>query len=424
MDYPKSVPDVGLVGGRFVDENPATGEVGSLIPSAWSNAVTLEILNVIQAAGQNPDEADLTQLLKAVRKIGQISAGNYAADIGSANIYVANYSPVVTELVDGIVLRFKAAVTNTGVSSFNPNNLGAKPIVGGAYSPLGGGEIISNGEVWLQYNASLGGGSWVLLESTGGALQVAPASQSQHALQRGQLSSPIGVTAPQFDNTLRLATTAFVQSTGLQFSALSVFSVSGILTAAAHAGGLILGASNSPISLTLPSASTMPPRSIIKFWNYGPSPMTLIRAGSDAFVMPGIVSSLALYAGDSVTLTSNGAALWYAIEGSAQTPYSNGYLSSLGTTGWKRYPDSSSPTGYILEQWGTSGYIAAGASGSVTFPLVFSNAILTCSVSPIAVSNSNSPAGGVGASRTLSGLTLYNWNSTIAFSVTYSVKGY
>lgn len=32
---PKSVPGVGLVGGKFVDENTATGQQGSLIPSVW-----------------------------------------------------------------------------------------------------------------------------------------------------------------------------------------------------------------------------------------------------------------------------------------------------------------------------------------------------------------------------------------------------
>jgi len=65
MDYPKSVPSVGLVNGKFVDENPANGTVGSLVPAAWGNAVTTEILNVILAANLQPNEADLTQLTRA-----------------------------------------------------------------------------------------------------------------------------------------------------------------------------------------------------------------------------------------------------------------------------------------------------------------------------------------------------------------------
>ncbi len=51
MDYPKSVPGVGLVSAKFVDENPATGTPGSLIPAQWGNSVTQEILNVILGAG-------------------------------------------------------------------------------------------------------------------------------------------------------------------------------------------------------------------------------------------------------------------------------------------------------------------------------------------------------------------------------------
>ncbi len=66
MDYPKSVPSVGLVDGRFVDENPVAGTPGSLIPAVWGNSVTQEILNVIKAAGLTPDEAKTDQLASAI----------------------------------------------------------------------------------------------------------------------------------------------------------------------------------------------------------------------------------------------------------------------------------------------------------------------------------------------------------------------
>lgn len=69
MDYPIKVPGVGLVDGKFVDEDTATGQAGSLIPAAWGSAVTDEILNVIKAAGLLPEESDNGQLLKAVNAI-------------------------------------------------------------------------------------------------------------------------------------------------------------------------------------------------------------------------------------------------------------------------------------------------------------------------------------------------------------------
>lgn len=69
MDFPKSVPGVGLVNNQFVDEDPVNGTPGSLIPANWGNAVTKELLAVIQAAGLAPSEEQQDQLLKAVRKL-------------------------------------------------------------------------------------------------------------------------------------------------------------------------------------------------------------------------------------------------------------------------------------------------------------------------------------------------------------------
>ncbi|MHC8399489.1 gp53-like domain-containing protein [Pseudomonas sp. MDT1-17] len=67
MDYPISVPSVGLVAGKFVDENPLLGTPGSLIPAQWGNAVTQEILNILSAAGIAPSEVVNDQLLTAIR---------------------------------------------------------------------------------------------------------------------------------------------------------------------------------------------------------------------------------------------------------------------------------------------------------------------------------------------------------------------
>lgn len=69
MDFPKSVPGVGLVGGQFVDENQTTGQVGSLIPAKWGNDVTTELLGVIDEAGLEPDEENPQQLRQAVKSI-------------------------------------------------------------------------------------------------------------------------------------------------------------------------------------------------------------------------------------------------------------------------------------------------------------------------------------------------------------------
>ena len=77
MDYPKSVPGVGLVGGKFIDENVQTGQQGSLIPAAWGNAVTDEILAVIAGAGLTPDESAYDQLLEAIETLIASGAATY-----------------------------------------------------------------------------------------------------------------------------------------------------------------------------------------------------------------------------------------------------------------------------------------------------------------------------------------------------------
>ena len=69
MDYPKSVPNIGLVNGKFVDENTTSGQVGSLIPAAWGSAITDEVLAVIAAAELEPQEGQNDQLAQAIQKL-------------------------------------------------------------------------------------------------------------------------------------------------------------------------------------------------------------------------------------------------------------------------------------------------------------------------------------------------------------------
>lgn len=116
------------------------------------------------------------------------SGGDFALDTGSANTYVCAFVPAVTARVEGQVLRFKVKTTNTGASTFN-DGLGAAPLIGGAHAALQGGELVANGDAWVQWNTSFGGGSYILLLSTGGAEQVATATQTQQAVTLAQLTA-------------------------------------------------------------------------------------------------------------------------------------------------------------------------------------------------------------------------------------------
>lgn len=111
----------------------------------------------------------------------------YAQDTGGANVYRAAYTPNIAVLVDGMMLEFQAATANTGASTFSPNGLAAKPIIGGAHQALQAGEIVAGGKVEVMWHAGLS--SWVLLGCTGGALQVPNAVQPYHAVNLAQAQS-------------------------------------------------------------------------------------------------------------------------------------------------------------------------------------------------------------------------------------------
>lgn len=106
----------------------------------------------------------------------------YALDTGAANAYAVSYTPALTAIPDGLVVSFKAKTLNTGASTLAINGIAPAPIVGGAYSPLQGGEIVVNGDVRVQWNSSLD--AWVLLDCAGGALQVPSATAGKHALNQ------------------------------------------------------------------------------------------------------------------------------------------------------------------------------------------------------------------------------------------------
>lgn len=161
----------------------------TLVRGSFLNMVQEELRAIVVAAGLTPSKTIYNQVLSAIRALRQQNDGVYALDTGTAGVCQVAYTPAVTAVTDSMVLKFKAKFANAGVVTFAPNAVAAAPIVGGNHSALQGGEIVANGDVWVQWNSSIGGGSWVLLESTGGALQVGAGIASQHAVNLGQLGT-------------------------------------------------------------------------------------------------------------------------------------------------------------------------------------------------------------------------------------------
>lgn len=102
------------------------------------------------------------------------------------------------------------------------------------------------------------------------------------------------------------------------------------------------------------------------------------------------------------------------------------FPSLLTTDGWKRYPDPNSPSGFFIEQWGTTSVSGSGASNVITWPILFPNAVLTAQVSFLAGSvPTDAGSIGITASNAAQGIIETTHSSGGgSFGVYYSVKGY
>lgn len=137
-----------------------------------------------------------TNLIAAIR--GVTKTGVLLTDTGAANAYTASNVPALTsgQLVNGLVQQVVIAHANTGASTYAPDGLTAYPIYGLGLQALQGGELYAGGTAVLMRATIAGINSgnpiWLLMECAGGAQQVAPATQSQHAVQFSQVSGVVG----------------------------------------------------------------------------------------------------------------------------------------------------------------------------------------------------------------------------------------
>lgn len=166
--------------GWFTDGSVGGGVAPTVVPAEWLNAVQAELCNLVTAAGGTLTKNAFSQVAQAI----QSCLLNTAPDTGTANTYACAFKPTISALTDGLKLSFEAAHANTGASTLNVNGIGAKPILGAAHAALQGGEIIAGGKIQVVWSAALS--AFVLLEQTGGAQQVAAATESEHAMQLGQ----------------------------------------------------------------------------------------------------------------------------------------------------------------------------------------------------------------------------------------------
>lgn len=164
-----------------------------------SSIIAAVIANLIaDMTGQNViDDGTTATILANLASLFR-GSGSYALDTGVVNALSVTLSPVPTAYYDGMFLRLKVAVTGTGSASLNVNGLGAKTIWGMNGTVLQGGELVAGGIYGFIYDAT--NGVFILIDQGKGSVQVGAATQSNQAVNLGQMpfvsGQPGHVTLP------------------------------------------------------------------------------------------------------------------------------------------------------------------------------------------------------------------------------------
>lgn len=222
------------------------------------------------------------------------------------------------------------------------------------------------------------------------------------------------VTPPQFNNSPRIATTAFVQtSLGNVSSAVKLGLGATTSITVAQAGALIQIQGG---TVNLPSTAGLAQGLAYYFWSSGAS--TINANGADRIYGNGGKASITLGNGDFVTLVYQQSGVWAIVSGSATLGISSAFSNSLLTNGYQKLP------GGLIVQWGSINAVPAGSALSVTFPLTFPTTILQGFATIMNTGGvSGSLAAGVGnlASSTMS---VFNNGSSGSTAISWTAIGY
>ena len=160
---------------------PDSGYVGLWVVTVAFGATTITSGNISQYSSA-PFITNILQML-------QTGSAIYAVDTSAAaNTVTLALTPPVTTYTDGQPIRFKVANSNTGAVTLNAG--GGNISLTGAVGALQGGELIALKQYEAIYSTATG--TAILIGQSAGALQVAPATASQHAAQMGQVQTGSG----------------------------------------------------------------------------------------------------------------------------------------------------------------------------------------------------------------------------------------
>lgn len=118
---------------------------GQTYRAASANVIYAEMNNLIETAGQTPNDVDNFQTSKSVAQYSSVGDFYKEAAGSAADVYVIEGNSNFQEayaLADGMRVRFRVVNSNTGASTLNFNGLGAK-VVEKAGSALVSGDLVA-----------------------------------------------------------------------------------------------------------------------------------------------------------------------------------------------------------------------------------------------------------------------------------------
>ncbi|MEW1780573.1 hypothetical protein AB0305_00090 [Arthrobacter sp. NPDC080086] len=182
-----------------------------------------------------------------------------------------------------------------------------------------------------------------------------------------------GVTPPQFDNSTKLATTAFVKQNGASLSDVVAISSAATMDAIYANKLVVFQNAISNFAVTLPLVAGCSVGTVLRFLNITPYSITLARSGSDT--INASATSLVIGPGDTLTLVrSSTNTVWLSVDGSANLALSSGAFGSiLSGNGYQKLP-----SGLIL-QWGMNQGTTASYQ-TYSFPIAFPNNVYSMTV--------------------------------------------
>ena len=206
------------------------------------------------------------------------------------------------------------------------------------------------------------------------------------------LVNPTANTPPQFDNSLKLATTEFVQRAAGSLAGYVTYAVNTVLTAADV--GKYVYANAPTIVLTLPDAALLPAGSRLYIQA---AAMTTCTAKSINGNISGPNSNPN---GSPNVVLGNGVATEFIAWGTGWLAVGGSGLADLSSNGYQRFP------GGLTLQWGVKAAASIG-SNPVVFPIAFPNACFGVTLGFWLTSSANYDMTGVNT-QTLTGFNLYN----------------